>query len=282
MKILTLNTHSLLEENYENKLDAFVESILLEQPDIIALQEVNQTADAEEITPDKLEGQFPVPGCVKIRKDNHAAAVAFRLNQAGIRCYWAWLPIKLGYGKYDEGAAVLSLNRPITAIDQFPISHSKDYRNWRTRAVLGIRVKGLEDWFYSVHMGWWDQSEESFLGQWKKLQSCVASKRICGPVWLLGDFNAPDQVRGESYDTVAGSGWIDTYKTAAHKDCGITVPGIIDGWRDKLTDKEANGMRLDYIWCSRPREVLFSRVVFNGMKEPIVSDHFGVMIEAKE
>ena len=47
MKILTLNTHTLQEENYQQKLNWFVEGILKEMPDIIAMQEVNQTAAAE-------------------------------------------------------------------------------------------------------------------------------------------------------------------------------------------------------------------------------------------
>lgn len=281
MKILTLNTHSLQEENYAVKLEQFIESILKERPDIIALQEVNQTAEAEEIPLEFLKGQYPVPGYVKIRKDNHAAVVAKRLNDAGIDCYWAWLPIKRGYAIFDEGVAVLSLGRPITAIDQFPVSHSTDYQNWRTRAVLGIQVEGCADWFYSVHMGWWDEEGECFQDQWKKLQSCVTSKRICNTLWLMGDFNAPDAVREESYDLVLRSGWMDTYQAADEKDCGITVPGVIDGWREK-PGSDAAGMRLDYIWCSEKREVLSSRVVFNGKNEPIVSDHFGVMAEIKE
>ena len=43
MKILTLNTHSLQEENYAEKLEGFIERILVEQPDVVALQEVNQS-----------------------------------------------------------------------------------------------------------------------------------------------------------------------------------------------------------------------------------------------
>ena len=43
MKLLTLNTHSLEETDYESKLLAFAGGIWKEQPDIIALQEVNQT-----------------------------------------------------------------------------------------------------------------------------------------------------------------------------------------------------------------------------------------------
>ena len=58
MKILTLNTHSLQEENYQQKLNWFVEGILKEMPDIIAMQEVNQTAAAELMDLEMLEGQF--------------------------------------------------------------------------------------------------------------------------------------------------------------------------------------------------------------------------------
>lgn len=282
MKILTLNTHSLQEENYTQKLDWFVETILKEQPDIIAMQEVNQTADAELMPEAMLAGQYPVPGSVTVRMDNHAANIAYRLRQAGLECYWAWLPIKLGYGKYDEGVAILSIGKPIRCVDKFPISRIVDYHNWRTRAVLGVQVEGLEDWFYSLHMGWWDEDENGFLEQWKILSSCIASKRMCGPVWLLGDFNAPDAIPGESYSHMVGCCWIDTYQIAQTKDSGITVPGIIDGWREKLQDRQVDGMRLDYIWCNQAKEVLSSKVMFNGTTAPVVSDHFGVMIEVKE
>ena len=282
MKILTLNTHSLQENNYQQKLEWFVEGILKEKPDIIALQEVNQTFNEEELPAEMLEGQYPVPGCMSIRRDNHAAQVALRLRQAGIECYWAWVPIKLGYGKYDEGIAILSLGRKIQCVDAFPISKTNDYYNWRTRAVLGVKVEGLDDWFYCLHMGWWDDELERFLDQWKKLNCCIAGKRMCGPVWLLGDFNAPDVVPGQSYEHVVASGWIDTFQVARCRDSGVTVPGIIDGWREKLAGKKVDGMRLDYIWCNQKKPVLSSRIMFNGKKEPVVSDHFGVLIEVKE
>ena len=282
MKILTLNTHSLQEENYEQKLSWFVEGILKEKPDIIALQEVNQTCTADILEPEQLEGQYPVPGCMAIRADNHAARVARLLREAGVECWWAWLPIKLGYGKYDEGVAVLSLGRPIRCVDQFPISRINDYRNWRTRAVLGVQVEGIDDWFYTVHMGWWNDEAERFLDQWKRLNCCIMSKRMCGTVWLLGDFNAPDSVHGQSYEHIVASGWVDTFRTARPADSGITVPGVIDGWREQPEAKRPAGMRLDYIWCSRKKEIRSSRVVFNGKNEPVVSDHFGVMIDVKE
>ena len=46
MKLMTLNTHSLEEEDYEAKLHAFAEGVCRAEPDIIALQEVNQTQTA--------------------------------------------------------------------------------------------------------------------------------------------------------------------------------------------------------------------------------------------
>ena len=282
MKILTINTHSLQEENYEQKLQWFVEGILREKPDIIAMQEVNQSVDADEIEPEYLEGQYPVPGCMTIHKDNHAANVARRLNQAGVKCFWAWMPIKLGYGKYDEGVAILSLGRPIRCTDVFPISKVRDYLNWRTRAVLGVQVEGHPDWFYTVHMGWWDDAQEPFLDQWKTLNACLFTRSLYSAVWLMGDFNAPALVRGQSYDAIAASGWYDTYHTARIKDNGFTVPGIIDGWRERLKDVNIPGMRLDHIWCSKNRKIISSEVIFNGSHYPIVSDHFGVMITEKE
>ena len=48
MKLLTLNTHSLLEENYEQKTRDFVAAVIKERPDILALQEVNQSVNAKE------------------------------------------------------------------------------------------------------------------------------------------------------------------------------------------------------------------------------------------
>lgn len=282
MKLLTLNTHSLEEENYEQKLSWFLDALDREKPDLIALQEVNQTWDAEFLEPEDLEGQYPVPGSIRIRRDNHAARIARELRQRGVNCFWCWIPIKRGYGKYDEGMAILSLGRPIRCVDVFPLSRTTDYHNWRTRAALGVQVNGLEDWFYCLHMGWWDDETERFLDQWKVLNSCIASKRVCGSVWLMGDFNAPDSVHGQSYEHIVASGWFDTYALAHSKDNGITAIGAIDGWKQRPVFCQEKGLRLDYIWCNRKREIRSSRVLFNGIKEPKVSDHFGILIDIKE
>ena len=56
MKLMTLNTHSLVESSYEEKKEKFIETLIVEQPDVVALQEVNQTASAGEIPDVMLAG----------------------------------------------------------------------------------------------------------------------------------------------------------------------------------------------------------------------------------
>ena len=46
MRLLTLNTHSLVEPDYEAKRKFFVDFIAKEQPDVFALQEVNPRSDS--------------------------------------------------------------------------------------------------------------------------------------------------------------------------------------------------------------------------------------------
>lgn len=47
MKLLTLNTHSWLEDQQLTKIDALAEEIARERYDIVALQEVNQLHQAD-------------------------------------------------------------------------------------------------------------------------------------------------------------------------------------------------------------------------------------------
>jgi len=40
-------------------------------------------------------------------------------------------------------------------------------------------------------------------------------------------------------------------------------------------------MRIDHIWCSRRVPVRRARVVFDGKREPQISDHYGILLETK-
>lgn len=276
MKLMTLNTHSLVEPQYETKLKQLADFLVREQPDLIAMQEVSQTAAAPLAGPELTGGFCPCGGpAAPLRQDNHAAQLARLLREGGLDPRWTWQPAKLGYDRYDEGLAMFSLRRPIAAADSFRISRCDDYRNWKTRRTLGIQLDGA--WFYTVHMGWWEDPEEPFAAQWQTLDSRLGPKKAEGPVWLLGDFNSPAEVRGQGYDCVRAADWQDSFVLAQTADAGVTVEGVIDGWRDQ-TEPPPAGMRIDQIWCSRALPVAESRVVLNGRSGPVVSDHYGVMI----
>lgn len=291
MKLLTLNTHSLAEKNYESKLQAFAQGLITEMPDVIALQEVNQTQTAPPVDEEVLKGCGYVPcGSASLehpsgpqadhppvlRADNHAFRLAKILAGQGLPCHWTWIAAKTGYGIYDEGLALFS-RLPILSTEQFYITGIRDYSNWKTRNILGAGISTEQgtEYVYSVHMGWWDDAEEPFKEQWRRI--CRGLSHTEGaPVWLLGDFNSPAHVKGEGRDLILESGWFDSYELAACKDEGITVSHAIDGWKER---GELPGMRIDYIWTSRPRRIKSSRTIFNGTYHPVVSDHFGIILE---
>ncbi len=295
MKMITINIHSLEEPDYERKLHRFADVVLAEQPDIFAMQEVNQSAAAEKLEPSKLSGYVKCQDFEgEIRQDNHGARLSGLLLEEGARYFWTWVPAKLGYGKYDEGLAIFS-RQPILEVDSFRISRCDDYKNWKTRRILGVRTE--KGWFYTVHMGWWDDEEEPFWEQWERLKGHIhraAGEESDRPVWLMGDFNSLDKISGQGYDLVSESGWQDTYCLAKERDCGITVGKVIDGWKERLSDQAdeegilggqgqlLEGMRIDYIWCSRKVPILSSQVICNGRNYPVVSDHYGVMIVAEQ
>lgn len=281
MKLMTLNAHSLLEKEYIRKLSCFLEYVIREQPDLIALQEVNQSIDASAADPSLTSGMAEIEGVsVPVKTDNHAAWAAYVLNQAGLECRWAWLPVKRGYGRFDEGVAILTLGHEIAETDVQPVSLTDDYGNWKTRKALGVRLASGPDWYYTVHMGWWNDEEEPFLGQWRQLEAQLSVKKASAPVWLLGDFNSPAEIRSEGYDRMLRDGWNDTWLLAGETRGRATVEGKIDGWpAENAEGNPSEGLRIDQIWCSRPVPVKRSHVIFDGRHEPRVSDHCGVMLE---
>lgn len=274
MKLLTLNTHSLVEDLYEEKLNEFVDTIFHAKPDILALQEVNQTCTEEVISKSDLTGFFPCEDNTIIRRDNHVYNAVKKLQKKGLHYYWTWIGMKLGYDKYDEGIALMSLS-PIISTDVALISKINDYHNWKTRKIIGICTeKYPAEWFYSVHLGWWNDEDEPFKGQWERTDSHMKKHET---VWLMGDFNSPAEITNEGYDMIAAANWYDSYLYAKEKDNGITVDKVIDGWKERPTCKD--GMRIDLIWCNKQPDVNSSNVIFNGINRKVVSDHYGVMVD---
>ena len=269
MKLLTLNTHSLVGEEPDRRLEEFAAAIAKERPEVIALQEVNQTSSAAAVA-DAILGYFPCGDNVVIKQDNYVLRAAELLREKGAEYHWTWLPVKRGYDRFDEGIAVMSRS-PILETEALLISDTADFDNWKTRKIVGVRTEALPDeWFFSVHFGRWDDAEEPFRQQWIRTVTHMTKYEHA---WIMGDLNAPADVRGEGYDLMLRSYWQDSYMLAESRDGGVTVPSAIDGWRDRNS-----GMRIDGIWCNKNAVVTSSQTVFNGEMYPVVSDHFGVMI----
>lgn len=82
MKLITLNIHSIVEYNYEEKLEKFAEMIAYLKPDIFVLQESNQSRDAEIVSEKELIGCVGIN--MPIKKDNNAFAVSKLLRKKGL------------------------------------------------------------------------------------------------------------------------------------------------------------------------------------------------------
>lgn len=262
MKLLTLNTHSYIEKDTERNIEIFTDTVLKLRPDIIALQEINQRKDAP---PTDYSGDLQLG--ITLKEDNYGLRLSDTLAKKGCKYNFVWLGIKQGFEIFDEGLCFLSLN-PIKEIKAFQISKCSDPLNWKKRMVLGIMTN--EQWFYNVHMGRWDDSEEPFKSQWDELISHIDSDI---DTWLMGDFNAPSHIKKEGYDYVLSSGWYDTYTLSKQKDDGYTAFGAINGWEDKKDKK-----RIDYIFTNKQKEIDSSFTIFNGVNEKIISDHSGIII----
>lgn len=269
MKILSLNTHSLEEKDMPVKQNQFIQAIIKEQPDLIALQEVNQNFNSP-VYAGTVSNLKVLSDNIPLREDNHALALALMMEQTGLDYEGVWLPIKVGYDRYDEGVAIFS-KKPILDTNNVLVSSIDAYQDYRTRRLLGVKTE--DGWFYSIHMNWWNDPYDPFKEQFMRLTKAVEGK---SPVYLLGDFNGDAAIRNETYDYIADAGWKDTFTHAASHDEGWTVSGMIDGWRDQ---KPAENRRIDFIWTNDTCPVLSSNVLFNGINQPVISDHFGIVVE---
>ena len=265
MKLLTLNTHSLIEKNYNKKLKIFLKTIEKHKPDIIAMQEVMQPKNAKKA--EKNEKILSL-GKIPVREENHALNVINKFQEKKLSYNCVWLGIKKAYGLYEEGLCIFS-KQEIDEIKSILLSPFDIYENWKTRKALGIRIGNR--WFYSVHLGWWEDSESPL----KYEIETLAGKTSKEKTWLLGDFNSPANEIDKGYGLIC-SHWNDTFNLAIQKDDGITVKGKIDGWKNSI-DK-----RIDYILTNENVKIKSSYVIFNGENEEIISDHYGVIIETED
>lgn len=252
MKLLTLNCHSWQEEDTLQKLTELAQTIAEKSYNVVALQEVSKSNEAGHA--------------------NYAELLVQKLHDLGEKDYtFIWDMSHFGYEIYEEGVAIIT-KHPVKSHDSFFITDQHDMDNWKTRKIVQavIDINGEPASFFSCHLGWWQDEEEPAKKQLDRLLSRAASKEL---TFLMGDFNGDAAVRNENYDYLLAAGFWDTYILASEKDEGYTVKGKIDGW-----DGNKKDLRIDYIFVNKPIEVISSKVIFNGIHKPVVSDHFGVEV----
>lgn len=263
MKVLTLNTHSWLEEEPEKKIKEIGDAIFQKGYDIIALQEVNQLIDTEEVELNRLycasENDY------KIHEDNFALRIVDYLQKLNKEYYWTWIFSHIGYDKYEEGLAILSLE-PLYVQDTV-VSKDKDIQKFTTRRLLTAvtKLNGEIVKICNCHYSWF--SQDGFVTEWKNTEKFLKDSGY--PLIMMGDFNNPAYTKG--YEMVINSALNlrDSF-TAKHEEEPFTISREIDGWKG---NKE--NLRIDFIFSSANLIPLTYQLMFDG-RTPIVSDHFGV------
>ena len=278
MRLLTLNAHSRPGAQDAVHIPRIAAWIRQAAVDVIALQEVNQSRSAEAVSEEELKAAgalLPLQGAPPVGQDNFALGLARALNAEEGTYHWCYLPIKLGYDVYDEGLALLWRGEA-RSVHVLPLSHTRDYNDWRRRMALGVKLG--EEWFYSVHTSRWEDAQEPFVAQWERLCRGVRDR---GGVFLLGDFNCPAHRTGQGYDRMIRDGWHDTFTAAAASVGYATAASDIDGW-----DYQAprTTQRIDYILTNRSDiRVTKAQTVFDPARgEEAVSDHCGVFCVYEE
>ena len=278
LKLLTLNAHSLHGDEGERKrkMKGICDLLAEERPDLIAMQEVNQEADAPYIDTDHTEGYYRAATCecpVPLKVGNFAVDLAWNMCCRGVAYHFTYLPVKRGYGIFDEGLALFSLS-PIRSSCGFYISRGDDFSDHNTRMAQLVEIKESDLTVCNLHTSRYDHDPDPFYDQWKRLVRGLPQRKN---VFIMGDLNCPAEVRGQGYDRVCESKFFDAYRIADQRIGGReTTEGMIDGWKDG-----GRCGRIDYIFTSfypRARSVVYSRV-FDGERGERVSDHFGVMVE---
>ncbi len=291
LTVLTLNLHTYQEiatagveeqeltqqlaaqrvEAYGPIFDRMAAGISELDPDVICLQEVGEWPSAGHDDPAKL-----VFGG---GDSNMVQQILARLPKQHYEFTMDWS--HFGWGVWMEGSAILS---------KFPLTHrasrfisspaNKQPDNWKSRNVPMARIDVPEVGavqVFSVHAGWWNDPEEPFQVQFRRLLDWAAEvERADSTTILCGDFNVA--AGGPGYAFLSdGTGFTDQYALA--NPAGMfdaTIGGGADGW-----ERSDGGQRIDYILLNdtSPLAVTTARRVFTDEEFGRVSDHVGVYAE---
>ena len=267
MKFLTLNTHSWMEKDPEQKFQLLLQDILENSYDLICFQEINQEITSAQVEAGAL--YQPLPSAEPIHHDHYVRLLVEHLAEQGQNYYWTWAYNHIGYDHLNEGVAVLS-RQPLKA-DEILVSNMDDPTDYHTRrvAVAHTSVDGKEIAVASVHLSWWDKG---FQFEWPRIENYFS--QVGKPFILAGDFNNP--AGQEGYETILSSSLKlqDSFIEAKETKGTYTVGPGIDGWTDNQVP-----LRIDYVFASPEWDIQRLHVIFDGQNKAHVSDHYGLEAE---
>ncbi len=291
LSVLTLNLHTYQEgratdtpeseltdtlaqqriDAYAPIFDRIAAGIVELDPDVICFQEVGEWRGST-----RSESESVRFGATD---SNMVNQVLSRLPDRQYHYFMDWS--HYGWDVWLEGSAILSkypLRRTEARFISRPGNSRLDF--WKSRKVpmASIDVPGIGGvTIFSVHAGWWDDLEEPFQEQYRRLLSWAAEvKEPASATILCGDFNIP---AGSSMylSMIDGTGYADQYARANPDGMlDATIGGGADGWEDS-----DSGKRIDYILMNDDSslEVARARRVFTEAYLGRVSDHVGVFAE---
>lgn len=264
MKILTLNTHSWQETHQLEKLDILVKAISEQAFDLVALQEVNQLKVGNEVALENDSNKA-------IREMNFAYLLQAKLAEAGFFYEFTWDFVHDSYEDYQEGLSFLS-RFPIKQKTVIDLNDNYDDTFWKHRRAvkIALEIEEQEIHFINCHCGWWNDEDASFQTQFNRINDSTSNTLT----FLLGDFNNASHEKNKGYDFVLNKGWHDTFSLSGQKTAGETVIKNIDGWEEN-TEK----LRIDYIFTNKPLNIKRHATIFNDDFYPVVSDHFGIILD---
>jgi endonuclease/exonuclease/phosphatase family metal-dependent hydrolase len=88
------------------------------------------------------------------------------------------------------------------------------------------------------------------------------------PIYIMGDFNNPADIRNEGYDLITNAGWQDAYAVAATRIGSVTVPPANDSW-----ERNEVPLSIDYILSDqhkRSKHTRSSSMETNYLASPII------------
>lgn len=274
MKVLTLNTHSWMEEHPLEKLQQLVKQILEDDYDLIALQEVNQRIDSQPVIDSP--NFHPTNDQFAVHEDNFAYLLVQQLAEQHAIYHWSWAYNHIGYDLYHEGVALLSKQpiKPEAAL----VSKEQNPADYRRRVVLlGQTFVGeLPITAASCHYSWWTETD-GFAYEWQQTEAIL--KHCPSPLIIMGDFNNPASAVETGYELVCNSSLHlqDSFLSAKKRTGEFTVEKAIDGWGENQEK-----LRIDYIFTSPELSIDHYHILFDGKQTPIISDHFGVAVTADQ